>query len=67
MPENEFLSLSDRHQFEKKSGGRSLGDENLYHHYRKGTSGDWINHFDDSTQTYFKEVTKDLLELLGYS
>ncbi|NET07289.1 MAG: sulfotransferase domain-containing protein [Symploca sp. SIO2B6] len=67
IPEDVFIALCDRHKFENKSGGRNLGEENLNHHYRKGASGDWINHFDSSLQTYFKEVTKDLVEILGYS
>lgn len=58
--------LYDRNRFEKYSGGRKKGLENPNSHYRKGIAGDWINYFDDTTISHFKQVTKDLLEVLGY-
>lgn len=66
MPQQQFTALYERHTFEKHSRGRSQGQENRYSHYRKGTVGDWMNHFDHSTMAYFREVTGDLLEVLGY-
>ncbi len=66
IPEKEFTALCDRHKYERYSKGRKQGSEDIDAHYRKGTSGDWKNYFDDSTIAYFKEVTKDLLEVLGY-
>ncbi len=67
MPEREFSALCEQHTFEKHSRGRSQGEEDRYSHYRKGIVGDWRNHFDPSTLAYFKQVTQDLLRVLGYS
>jgi hypothetical protein len=66
LPEQEFNALFEKHTFEKHSRGRSQGEEDRYSHYRKGTVGDWRNHFDRSTMAYFRGVTQDLLEVLGY-
>ena len=66
MPENRFLSLYNRHKFEKHSGRRKQGDEDQYSHYRKGISGDWQNYFDRPTERHFRQRTGDLLEVLGY-
>lgn len=66
MPENKFVALYNRHKFEKHSGWRKQGVEDQYSHYRKGISGDWQNYFDHSTESYFMQITGDLLEVLGY-
>lgn len=66
MPEKEFIALCDRHKYESYTKGRDQGLEDINAHYRKGIAGDWRNYFDDSTMAYFKEVTLDLLEVLGY-
>lgn len=66
MPEQEFRALCERHSFERHSRGRRQGEEDLHSHYRKGTAGDWRNHFDRSTTAYFRQVTRDLVEVLGY-
>jgi len=66
MPEKDFTVLYERHTFVKHSRGRKQGEEDLYSHYRKGMAGDWKNHFDRSTMAYFRQVTEDLLEVLGY-
>jgi hypothetical protein len=66
MSENEFVSLYDRHKFERHSGRRKQGTEDPYSHYRKGITGDWQNHFDRSTESYFRQRTEGLLEVLGY-
>ncbi len=66
MPEQEFATLCERHTFAKHSKGRSPGEEDRFSHYRKGIVGDWRNHFDRSTMAYFRQVTQDLLEVLGY-
>jgi hypothetical protein len=35
-------------------------------HYRKGTAGDWRNHFDADISAAFTAATGNLVELLGY-
>ncbi|MFH1221344.1 MAG: sulfotransferase domain-containing protein [Candidatus Eisenbacteria bacterium] len=67
MPADQFVALCDRHRFEVHSGGRKAGIADLQSHYRNGTAGDWMNHFDQSVIAHFKEVTGSLLEELGYS
>jgi hypothetical protein len=42
------------------------GRENIHHHYRKGTSNDWVNHFTDEHKQKFKALSGDLLSRLGY-
>jgi len=54
------------HRFEKKTGGRSQGQENKSSHYRKGKAGDWTNHFSPTHVDYFKEQFGDLVLDLGY-
>jgi hypothetical protein len=66
IPEQELTMLCNRHTFERHSKGRRPGEEDRLSHYRKGIVGDWRNHFDRSTTAYFRQVTGDLLEVLGY-
>jgi len=35
--------------------------------YRKGSIGDWRNHFGEQHRQLFAEATEDLVERLGYS
>ncbi|WP_420578362.1 hypothetical protein [Ekhidna sp.] len=50
----------------KRVTKRNPGEENVYQHYRKGEVGDWKNHFDEQTKTFFKEYWGGLLIKLGY-
>ena len=59
-------SIIVKHNFAKKTKGRLPGQENPSHHYRKGVSGDWKNHFTEKHKKYFKENFNDLLIKLGY-
>jgi len=54
------------HRFSKKAKGRRLGQENSHSHYRKGTAGDWVNHFRSEHIRFFKENYNDVLIKLGY-
>ncbi len=53
-------------RFSRKAKGRKPGEENARSHYRKGISGDWINHFQPEHCEYFKKKYNDLLLKLGY-
>jgi hypothetical protein len=66
IPESEFTALYDRHAFKQITGGREAGVEDQHDHYRKGVAGDWQNYFDPLLRRYFREVTGDLLDVLGY-
>jgi hypothetical protein len=53
--------------FDKLSGGRAQGEEGRDSHFRKGSVGDWRNHFDDQTTEFFERQAGDFLRQLGYS
>lgn len=59
-------NIIENHNFVKKTKGRLPGQEKQNHHYRKGISGDWKNHFTEKHKKYFKENYNDLLIKLGY-
>lgn len=67
MPEDRFEQLMDRFSFERLSGGRTPGQEDVHSHYRKGISGDWANHFTSGIAEHFVEVTGDAATAIGYS
>ncbi|HTX33464.1 MAG TPA: sulfotransferase domain-containing protein [Bryobacteraceae bacterium] len=58
--------IVERHSFERLSGGRKKGQEDLQHHFRKGTPGDWRNHFTRRHVAYFQNLYNVLLLRLGY-
>jgi len=66
MPRQEFARIIEKKSFQRLSGGRTKGQENVKSHYRKGTPGDWVNHFTDEHKRLFKERHGDLLIRLGY-
>ena len=66
ISEEALRNILDKHSFEKLSGGRRPGREDQAHHYRKGTPGDWQNHFTERHKDYFKKLYNPLLLKLGY-
>ena len=66
FPAEPLLGIVYEHRFDKLAGGRPAGDEDVKSHYRKGTPGDWRNHFDADVMAAFKERHGDLVTLLGY-
>ncbi|WP_436516315.1 sulfotransferase domain-containing protein [Ekhidna sp. To15] len=56
--------LKRKNYFER--GGRKAGSEDISHHYRKGISGDWKNHFSEPIKECFKSNWGELLINLGY-
>lgn len=63
----EFRELLNDCRFDRLSGGRTAGHSDRASHYRKGLSGDWINHFTPRVQGRFAEAAGDLLQLFGYA
>jgi hypothetical protein len=59
----EILSGQD---FKKKTGGREAGQEDKKSHYRKGVSGDWVNHMKAVHLKYFVAHYNPVLLKLGY-
>jgi Sulfotransferase domain len=53
-------------RFERLSGGRKRGQENVMAHERKGIEGDWKNYFTDRIARLFKQRYGDLLIQTGY-
>jgi hypothetical protein len=66
LAETELAQILEKVSFATKSGGRSVGDEDVHNHYRKGVSGDWANHFGPAHVEYFKAHYNDVLLKLGY-
>jgi lipopolysaccharide transport system ATP-binding protein len=58
--------LTERHSFEKLSGGRRAGQEDTRSHYRKGVQGDWQLHFTPRVKDRFKRAYNDVLVRAGY-
>ena len=71
-----FLGVDDREtlvrgcveaaSFERLSGGRARGQENLGSFFRKGVSGDWANYLDAETQAHVIEKAGALMERYGF-
>jgi hypothetical protein len=53
-------------RFERLSGGRPRGCEDVTAHERKGVVGDWRNHFTPAVKEAFKRRHGDLLIAAGY-
>lgn len=54
------------HSFQRLSGGRAPGQESRTSFFRKGTPGDWRNHFDDTLRREYWEVFRTVAEEVGY-
>jgi lipopolysaccharide transport system ATP-binding protein len=53
-------------RFEKFSGGRKPGQEDINSHLRKGIAGDWKNQFTPRVKAVFKQRFGEALRLCGY-
>jgi len=53
--------------FEHLTGGRKRGEEETTAHLRKGTVGEWRQHFDDAGRAAFRRHGAALLRRLGYA
>lgn len=61
-----FRRIVEGTRFERSSGGRARGEEDVTQHMRKGMAGDWRNHFTDRLREAFKIRYGRLLIALGY-
>ncbi|MBU1119522.1 sulfotransferase domain-containing protein [Patescibacteria group bacterium] len=61
-----LLEIVYQNRFSKLSGGRKRGEEDQFHHYRKGISGDWKNYFNEVHKKKFKAEFNDVLLALDY-
>ncbi|ABQ27964.1 ATP-binding cassette domain-containing protein [Geotalea uraniireducens] len=55
-----------KNRFEKLTGGRKIGVEDITAHERKGVAGDWQNYFTPKVKEYFKLKYGELLLETGY-
>ena len=62
----ELRRAVEENRFETLSGGRPLGREDRSSHFRRGTPGDWRNHFTPKVTEAFKERFGDVLIYAGY-
>jgi len=61
-----FREVVRANRFERLTGGRQRGQEDVTSHERKGASGDWRNHFTDRIVHEFKARYGRLLIATGY-
>lgn len=66
VPDRTLQNILKNHSFARLSGGRNQGDVDHRAHYRKGTVGDWENHFTEAVAQRFEDVAGDLVGVLGY-
>ncbi|MBU0909505.1 MAG: sulfotransferase domain-containing protein [Proteobacteria bacterium] len=66
MSEADLKRLLDNYSFKRLSGGRIQNQEDKKHHYRRGVAGGWKDEFTPKVHASFKELTGDLVEVLGY-
>lgn len=66
IPAEVLASEIYQRRFSRLTKGRVQGEEDRRSHYRKGTPGDWENHFTPAVERAFRERFGDLPERLGY-
>ena len=66
ITEKQLQAAVDKHRFEKQTGGRPRGQEDVSSHHRKGIAGDWKNHFTPKVTKAFKEAYGQVLIETGY-
>lgn len=66
MNETRAQQVVDRLNFSVFSEGRQKGEENVKSHFRKGVSGDYVNHFNDFHKAICKQRIGRHLIKLGY-
>ncbi len=64
--DTELKSVLPETTFEKLAQGRKPGEVDIHHHYRKGTPGDWRNHFDKVHKQFIKDKYGAFLIEHGY-
>lgn len=61
-----FSEVVVANRFERITGGRRLGQEDLSAHERQGAPGDWRNYFTNRVKRAFKDRFGPLLKATGY-
>lgn len=66
LPAERILGIVWKNEFEKKAGGRKVGQENNDSHYRKGVPGDWKNHLTRNHIALIQQEYNDVILQYGY-
>lgn len=66
VPRGKLRRAIRAQSFERLSGGRQPGEEDVASHYRKGVAGDWRNYFTEPVKDEFKARWGQLLVSTGY-
>jgi hypothetical protein len=61
----ELRGLTDKRSFENLTG-RAKGISEIHQHLRKGSVGDWKEHFTPNVKHFFKSVLPSIVSTLGY-
>lgn len=64
--DSELHDVVESKSFKKMSTGESNSKVDSSTFFRKGTIGDWVNHFDQREKDLYKEIIGDQLITLGY-
>ncbi len=66
VPLDRFIEVVLANRFERITGGRPRGEEDVTAHERKGVQGDWRRYFTEPVRRAFKDEFGDLLVATGY-
>ncbi|WP_414623151.1 sulfotransferase domain-containing protein [Calothrix sp. CCY 0018] len=66
LSQEDLHAIVEKHAFNRLSGGRKEGEEDVYSHYRRGLPGDWKNHFSSHHIEQFKKLFNPILIKTGY-
>ena len=66
LPAERILGIVWQNEFEKKAGGRKIGEENKDSHYRKGVHGDWKNYLTRDHIALIQQQYNDVILQYGY-
>jgi len=67
LTRSELADLIEHHRFSRLSGGREPGVEDVRHHYRNGSPGEWRAVLQDAHLSALHEHFPGLVARLGYS
>jgi lipopolysaccharide transport system ATP-binding protein len=63
---NRLREIIRANRFERLTGGRPRGTEDISSHERKGIAGDWRNYFTDPVKAAFETIFGNILVETGY-
>jgi len=67
LTSREFAQIVEEHSFQRLSGGRQPGVEDVRHHYRRGSPGEWATVLEEAHLAALERHFPGLVARLGYS